>query len=180
MPATLVNRACRRPPATGESWRWVIHHLGFWSGFTVLDAPLRSGVDGFRSQSDFSRAFRDAYGLAPSTWDRVSPLVATVDGPDREGPGRFGQPDPPIEVEVRRHPQTRRLRQDAGSFSREHPGNGLSPSDQLARRLRGRLEVEATVRDQLGQLRRHTTKPRLLASDWGWRSTRSTEVTWSR
>lgn len=58
---------------------------------------------GFRSQSDFSRVFRDAYGLAPSTWDRVSPLVPTLDSGNGDGPGRFGQPDPPFAVEVRRH-----------------------------------------------------------------------------
>lgn len=63
---------------------------------------------GFRSQSDFSRVFRAAYGLAPSTWDRVSQLVpGDVTGPDGDGPGRFGRPDPPLEVVVRRHPAAR-------------------------------------------------------------------------
>lgn len=59
---------------------------------------------GFSSQSDFSRVFRETYGLAPSSWDRVRALVATVEGPNNDGPGRFGRPDPPIEVRVRSHP----------------------------------------------------------------------------
>jgi AraC family transcriptional regulator len=62
---------------------------------------------GFKSQSDFSRVFKAFYGLAPSEWDRVSALAPTVDTSDDTGPGRFGRPDPPIEVVVRRHPPAR-------------------------------------------------------------------------
>lgn len=42
--------------------------------------------------------------MAPSRWDRVTPLVPTLDTRDDTGPGRFGQPDSPIEVVVRPHP----------------------------------------------------------------------------
>lgn len=63
---------------------------------------------GFRSQSDFSRVFSAAYGLAPSQWDRVTSLVAgNVDAVDDRGPGRFGRPDPPISTVIRRHRSVR-------------------------------------------------------------------------
>lgn len=64
---------------------------------------------GFSSPSDFSRVFRTAYGIAPSAWDRVSALHAANDlgDVDGEGPGRFGRPDPPIDVTVRHHSAVR-------------------------------------------------------------------------
>jgi AraC-like DNA-binding protein/DNA gyrase inhibitor GyrI len=70
-------------------------------GSIALDA-------GFSSQSGFSRAFRAVYGRPPSQWDRVARLEP---GPDaesrRDGPGRFGRPDPPIEARIVRHPAAR-------------------------------------------------------------------------
>ena len=80
------------------------------AAYLMKSAPSRSlgsiALDaGFSSQSDFSRVFRAAYGLAPSAWDRRSRLEQgeLIDEPG-PGPGRFGAPDPPIETEVRRHP----------------------------------------------------------------------------
>ena len=80
--------------------------------YLMKSSPSRSltaiAMDaGFTSPSDFSRAFRAAYGIAPSAWDRVRRLPDADRPVQPEGLGRFGVPDPPLDVVVRQRPEIR-------------------------------------------------------------------------
>ncbi len=44
---------------------------------------------GFESSSDFSRAFKRQFGSAPSSWDRLTPLVPLEDSKIRQTPAGF-------------------------------------------------------------------------------------------
>ena len=44
---------------------------------------------GFESSSDFSRAFKRQFGLAPSSWDRLTPLTPLEDSKIRQTPAGF-------------------------------------------------------------------------------------------
>ena len=57
---------------------------------------------GFAGQSDFSRAFKRLYGIAPSTWDRTSRLDAS-EIPEGPAPAN-GEP---FAVKLQRHPACR-------------------------------------------------------------------------
>ncbi len=62
-------------------------------------------ASGFSSHSDFTRVFKAAYGIPPSSWDRVHRLADTEiePPPAMHGPGRFGELDGTPELAIRNH-----------------------------------------------------------------------------
>lgn len=67
---------------TGETPRQFVRRCRLErAAYLMMAAPERRLTDicvdvGFRDPSDFSRSFRQLYGVAPSRWDRRSPMIS--------------------------------------------------------------------------------------------------------
>lgn len=97
---------------TGETLNRFVRRARLERAATLMRArPERSLVDvaldaGFGSASDFSRVFRQHFGIAPSAWDRVARLAPTLDGYE-DGLAAARATCPPLSPVVREHPGCR-------------------------------------------------------------------------
>lgn len=97
---------------TGETLNHFVRRARLERAATVMRSrPERSLLDvaleaGFGSAADFSRVFRQHFGVTPSDWDRVRRLEEVIDGYE-DGLAAARKTCPPFLPEIRTHPACR-------------------------------------------------------------------------